>query len=575
MNPTEKSKAYLPAAVFISVSGAWFLILMHLPLYNLGGSGFILPQNILTWVIVAVLCGIIISMNTRRSIIFTPFLALLIFASVLMTIPLLWSADPVTESSSIARFIGLWAGVFFYFCLLQLRFTEKMLQTCLWFIALSAMVEGGIVLQTLFLPGTLSETGLQFYINNGLSAAGTFQQVNVTASWLATGLVAQLVLILRDRSDVGKTCRYNGLRYVRPALSAIITTMLSACIVLTRSRVGWLGGSLCYLIISLCLLSSKKKHSPHAGKTLVLVFAPLVGTALGLMLLDGTPAQAISHDASNYQRLLTLKETWQMIMLLPFKGWGGGTYQEAFQRYMASHFVNNPSHELMEHPHNELLYVWFEGGVIALLGYLFIMLGICRLCLRGLSMQRCTLGTTLIPIFLHTGTEFPLYYSAAHFVVLLILLVLLDQPGGTRQAAFTLPDKMRSVSILIRITAVLVSICIILWLIKAFYMAHLLSHFEDGTLDKPDKIVQMTPPSLTRERYLHDLNLLNLVHYYGSGNQKFLNNYVLTNTEWLKHHPEPDDYDNQIRVLRVVGQPERAEIYRQAAKQLFPWDQRF
>lgn len=122
---------------------------------------------------------------------------------------------------------------------------------------------------------------------------------------------------------------------------------------------------------------------------------------------------------------------------------------------------------------------------------------------------------------------------------------------------------------------VFMSICIVLWLFKAFITESVLCHFEDGTLDEPDRIARITPPPLTAERYSHDLNLLNLVHYYSTGDKKLLRSYLRINSQWLLQHPEPDDYDNQIKVLRVIGQTEDAEKYRISANHLFPWDPRF
>lgn len=557
---------------FISVSGVWLVILMHIPFYNLGGSGFSLPQNIMTWIVVAILCGGTLLINPVKKIVVTPFMISLITGSVLMTVPLLWAEDPVAAGGAMGRFCGLWAGVFFYFCLLQVNFTEKSVRILLWFITLSAMVEGCIVLQTLYLPWTLSETSFRLYTDNGRGSLGTFQQVNVTASWLATGLAAQMVLCFTAKNEFAIRSVCPGSCSVKLAVSVIILTFLAACIVLTTSRTGWLGGVLGYLVVISILV---KKGRILSVQGLVLLLAPLGGIVTGTMLLESTVAQAIAHTGSNHQRLLTLKETLEMIMQHPFRGWGVGTFRTAFQNYMASHFVSNPSHELMGHPHNEALYLWFEGGIIALAGYLLIMLVTAWLIFSRPSIQRRIMGVILLPIMLHTLTEFPLYYSAAHFVVLLILLAALDLTGRPIHPGFAISVRMKPVFNFAVFSIVLASTCSALWLIKAFTTESMLSHFEDGTLKNPENITQIIAPPLTGERYWHDLNLLNLVHYYATGNQKWLKDYLRINTQWLRHHPEPDDYDNQIQVLSVTGQTETAEKYRIYASRLFPWDSRF
>lgn len=565
------NKNYSATTVFSAVAGVWLVILMHIPFYNLGGSGFTLPQNIMAWSVVATLCAVTLLTNPFRQVVVTPFLITLLTGSLLMTAPLLWSENHVAAAGATARFCGLWAGVLFYFFLLQVSFTEKTVRLFLWFIALSAVIEGSIVLQTLFLPDTLSETSLRFYTDNGRGALGTFQQVNVTASWLATGLAAQMILLFTSGEKNSGRGHCLG-SCAKLALSFLILATLSACIVLTRSRIGWLGGTLCCLII-FCLLL--KTHRFLSAQGLVLMLAPLTGILAGLMLLECTVAQAIAHTGSNHQRLLTLKETLAMIMQHPYRGWGIGTFRTAFQGYMASHFTANPSRELMGHPHNELLYIWFEGGILALAGYLLIMLAAGWLIFIRPGTQRRVMGMIILPVVLHTWTEFPLYSSASHFVVLLILLAILDLSGRSELPAFIVPGRLRPAFFFTRYAMILLSACITLWLIKAFTTEALLCHFEDGTLDAPDRIARIAPPPLTTDRYAHDLNLLNLVHYYGSRNPLFLRDYLSVNAQWLLNHPEPDDYDNQIQVLRVTGQTEMAERYFISASRLFPWDARF
>lgn len=566
------NKNYSTTTVFSAVVGVWLVILMHIPFYNLGGSGFVLPQNIMTWSVVATLCAVILLINPFRQVVVTPFLIALLTGSLLMTAPLLWSENDVAAAGATARFCGLWAGVLFYFFLLQVSFPEKTIRTFLWFITLSATIEGCIVLQTLFLPQTLSETSLRLYTDNGRGALGTFQQVNVTASWLATGFAAQMLLLITSKENSHKTAWSSVLGTIKLTLSSLNLAVYAACIVLTCSRIGWIGGVLSYLLFLSVLLKSRRLIS---GQGITLLMFPLVGMATGLMLLKEPVAQAIAHTGSNYQRLLTLKETLKMIMLHPFKGWGMGTFRIAFQDHMASNFDNNPSLGLMGHPHNELLYIWFEGGFIALAGYLLIMLAIIWLIIKRPGNQRRMTGILLLPVMLHTWTEFPFYYSAAHFVVLFILIAAMDLSGRSASPGLSLTGRMEDIFTVTRYSLMLASVCIVLWLVKAFRTESLLCHFEEGTLKTPEYITQINAPLLTQERYLHDLNLLNLVYYYSTGEKKWLRDYLTLNAHWILSHPDPDDYDNQIQVLRVIGKSKSAERCRIAASRLFPWDARF
>ena len=100
----------------------------------------------------------------------------------------------------------------------------------------------------------------------------------------------------------------------------------------------------------------------------MLFLLPLFGGLAGILLLDTSLSASLSeHDGSNTQRWTVLKYTAEMIMQPPWRGWGMGMFKGEFQRFMAS-LPQNPSHEIMGHPHNEVLYQWFEGGVVALAG---------------------------------------------------------------------------------------------------------------------------------------------------------------------------------------------------------------
>ncbi|VTR25979.1 Lipid A core - O-antigen ligase and related enzymes [Serratia fonticola] len=98
---------------------------------------------------------------------------------------------------------------------------------------------------------------------------------------------------------------------------------------------------------------------------------------------------------------------------------------------------------IARHPHNELLLWWVEGGLIALLGMLILVWAGLKLVARSRlrDMQAFSYGkasagealalcVALLPIALHSQTEYPFYLSALHWLVFLLLLAMLDRLVG-------------------------------------------------------------------------------------------------------------------------------------------------
>lgn len=565
--------------LFIIISGIWLTLLLHLPLFNSGGDGFILPQNILTWMVVTCMCcSAIFSVNSLK-ICFPRTSMLLLISVFLMTLPVLWARSSDLIYESVQRFMGMWGGVFFYTCLLQMRFNERMRWYIIFFIVLSACIESLIVLQELFYPQTLDSVRSQFIEHNGRGALGTFQQVNVTASWIATGLASCLSLayplcIRRYPSDDSKSAKRNVFSLYGIFYSLAII-LLTATLVLTQSRTGWLGGGLCCLILYVLIAKALRGGNSFNINGCLIIFAPLAGILTGLLMMNVTASQAMAqHAGSNHQRLLTLKITWEMIRIHPFTGWGIGSYRLAFQKYLASHFNPNPSRELMAHPHNELLYVWFEGGIVALTGIIVAMVAALRLLLCQKDGDGFLRWTILIPVMIHTQLEFPLYYSASHFIILLLIMAVLE-PQKVFSSVLNKPGLSSTARCVLYSAATGFTCIILLWLGSILRLENTLSRFEENLLAEPQDIARMYIPPLSGLRYNHDMKTLHLINFYDNHQLKEIDEYIIDNERWLKLHPDPDDYNYQIEALNFLGHIKEAEVYRQHAVSLFPWDMRF
>ena len=573
-------------AAFVMVAlGIWFCVLMFIPFINAGGYGTELPQNLLAWMVV-VLCAITVCLfyPGGRPVVTATWL-LWLSGAVLLTLPVLWAPESVWLTGRAPGLLGLWGSVAFYLALLQCRFSPGQRQWIWGFIVISSVVECGVVIQDFFYPDTLPPALMNILLTSGRMATGSFQQVNVTASYLATGLAVAMLMLAGRGGGSLRFSAHSG--RTGDGLLVLSMFLISGILVLLQSRTGWVGGIAAYVIL-LILYGVRKNIAISPRRGMALFISPVVGSAVGMMLLHspGGLVARISKTESNYQRLLTLKETWSMIRLHPWKGWGMGSFEYQFQSFLAALPGGNPGHELMAHPHNEILYAWMEGGMAGLLGCLVFTAAFIVLIRKSRGIYRADAKTcaqslpgwpAMLPVLIHTQTEFPLYYSATHAMVLVILAVVID----TRVVPAWRPGPRRS-----RITGVFsaagragggLMLCYFLWLLARSLMAgFVLSRAELRMPGGEVELRALSPPSwLTKPRYEYDMHILDLAEFNATHRQAFLWRFLHENAEWLRYRDSPDASYNQILVLRYLGQHTAAETWRKNACRRFPWDKRF
>lgn len=570
-----------------SILCTWLGVLLHIPHYNAGGSeGVWLPWNTVAWAVAVSVMLLTVLMAPAGRLVVTPAAQLLFLAVALLTLPVMWCPHPAWIVYSIPRLYGLWGGALFYLALLQCRFSNRTRRLLIWCVSLAALVQGLTALAGLYCPAWLSPVSQAFLKTGGRQSLGIFQQVNVTASFLATGLALSLALFYRlcaGRSARGNRVPAPWLFKLKAAYLVILMVFLPSVLVLTRSRIGWLGGlTVCLTAAITAVLTARRQRGRARGLSVVcpaaMVLLPLAGIAAGVVLLDCSVAQAIDHGGSNHQRWLTLKVTWEMIRRHPWAGWGMGSFRMQFQHYIATYRHPNQSRELMGHPHNEVLYVWMEGGIVALAGLMTAGGAVVMLLKKNGSPVRRLMAAAMLPVLLHTMVEYPLYLSVPHALTLLLVALNLDRTGRDDEstAAGRRPGYVRKTVVTgLRWALAAGGIWMLCSLHGAYRVNALLSRFEAGETAPSWTIPVADVPWMLGSRYEADRLNLELEAYSRSGDLRLLRDYVRDNARWLRTQADPDNYAGQADVLRYLHQDEEACRYVREAKQLFPADGRF
>lgn len=157
-----------------------------------------------------------------------------------------------------------------------------------------------------------------------------------------------------------------GAAILRALVLLAATSALGLCLILTKSRAG-------YLAALLGVIGLAWSHREVLGRRIYLVFlaaaaalALLAGTALALGGLD--PLVLYEAGKSLLFRGQYWQATWGMIRSQPWLGCGPGNFRFVYARFKLPDAVEDISD-----PHNFLLEVWASAGIFALAALLVLL----------------------------------------------------------------------------------------------------------------------------------------------------------------------------------------------------------
>lgn len=377
----------------VIILGVWLCLgLLFCPTDN-GGSGLALAFNILTWIVLALMvlwiCVTLPSYGGKEGI---P--ATVVIGAVLWTLPILWSASYDDRLSSLPHILALWgylAGLWWLRCVRAAVWRSSMLSV-IW---AAACFQGGYGLYQMVTS------------TSGTRPMGVFYQPNVLASMLATGLACLLYQRWLTPDREKRFCLFK-------LTQGLALMFFSFMMVLSQSRTGWLGAIMATGLL-LIVTRRQKRLWPF------LPDLSLIATGILMALVWQHGLIVVSKQASNDNRWLIIRTTWHLIQQHPWMGWGYGSFERVFGHQLEA---DRAIHGLpLIHPHNELLYAWAEGGVIAMTGLVFMVAGVLRGLWRHRGLRWC--GVALLsPLAIHISLEYPLYQSVPHGLLLMLLLAM-------------------------------------------------------------------------------------------------------------------------------------------------------
>ncbi|MEZ9231147.1 PglL family O-oligosaccharyltransferase [Vibrio amylolyticus] len=540
---------------FLASLAVVFLVAMHFFMPNPGGSGLALSFNPATWLTLSFTFSIgLYQLATNQTLRYSKLTLGLLVCCSLMSIPLLYSN---TESTAVlSRLTGLWLGLLLFVLLQQFRFSNKHKQRLLWFITIAVFIEALFGFYQYFI---LQPNNLLGYNTIQNRPYGIFQQPNVMASFLATGLVISAYLLARQtnkyslRSEAGFLC--------------LIPLLTAPLLIIIASRTGWLGA---VLSMALVLPYLYKYSTPK--RFAAWISCCLLGIGLGFAAThsQGTEGLVSSKAHLDGARNYIFPQAVDMMIEKPFTGYGYGKFESEYILYTArQHQLNSnykPGLPSMDHPHNELLFWGVEGGLIPIIGILLAAGLVLARIYYAKKGTRLAMFALFVPIVLHSQLEYPFYHSAIHWITFILLLFWVDQ----RVANYKKVGFSRISRSTIRVFSLILPIVMSFYMVSALHSNYVLTQFERSSPRDPQLLSRVTNPVVWKDRFDWDIYSTYLNIGLHKQEPELIQPYIDWSLEIIKSKPRPAFYSNLILAYQGLDDSSRAEQIRAEAQYLFP-----
>ncbi len=535
------------------VSLLYWLLGMHFFMHNPGGAGLYLPFNAWGWIFASLVMALgLWHVTLSQRLVISPLLTAQWLGGILLLLPMAYPGAELKDYA-IPRLLGLFAGLLFLASLYQWRFgregRDRLLYLLLGAVAIEALL--GLVQYYLLVPGNW--IGYDTQTNRPY---GIFQQPNVMASFMATGL--SLAIWLELRGDANPWLK--GLRY-----GVILATSL--LLVVLQSRVGQLGG-----VMALLLLSAQLGRERRLGRMLALV---ALGILLGLasQYLMAGARRGLEIYQSGGMRSIYWPYAAKLIAQMPWTGWGYGSFESVFlHHYMADKALNPAMVQIeynLDHPHNEFLYWAVEGGLAPMLGMALMGGALLWRLSRAGWVKGAALLALVTPILLHTQTEYPFYHAIALWWALLLLLYAMDAEVEEQDHG-NWRDHLCRPWLLQRFMAIAIPLIVIPFMLTALHTAWVVTKYERGGYKQPALLLDIVNPMAWLTRVEFDVNAVRLMVGLQANNKAELEAYLDWGQAFVRHTPRANIYANMVIALNALGRTAEADNLRASALMLYP-----
>jgi len=543
--------------------GFCLLVAIHFNIENTGGTGLELPYNSFVWIIVSLIFSASLLHLAKQRLWFSD-ISLKILGAIMLaiTLPVIFQ-EALEPSLAGTRILGILAGLLLTILFFQSFQTPTSWNTLLLILAGAGALEAFLCLIQQYLP-EIAAYGV-YKVDYG-RPFGSFQQPNVSASFIATGLASSLYLTLTESRNTASFIRRSCL-FLTPFLAGIAIPLLG-------SRTGVIA---CLLVITFALpliLINTKKHNTRQP-VLTWIAAALAGVAISLLTIHTMESGGRNLESfqSTDNRQGIYKQAFDMIQEKPITGWGYGDFERTFLDYYAAKYrAGEYNHTLianLDHPHNELLLWAIEGGIFPPLLLISLALLLVYRAIRQLgAIQGLAALSISVPLAFHSITEYPFYQSFAHWLTFSLIIAWLIWKGSS-----ALHEKQPSnftLDFFARCFAWLIPICLIPVMLLNIQATYYVTQYHAGQKQDITLLGQVIHPSGMWKRFFFDVMTFRLARGLETKNREDISEYIQWAEEFLSHTPRLVIYLNLANAYWSIGQPEKAISVLETATYLYP-----
>lgn len=570
------------------------VILLPFPWPTLSGIGLDKTINLISWIWICSCSLCLIPVLWRGRLHGYNIILPLLIGGVLMALPFLWTLDPY-RANAVGRLAGIAAVVTFFSLLLQLPVRGIPRRRIYGIVVVAGLIQVVLACWQVGAPATAA-MWLGYDVNTADGRPlGSLNQVNLLSSFLATALACAVWLEL-------SALRRNGRNRLISLFSLSTIVFLSAGVVMTQSRAIQAGSVLTVLVLVVLQLDSHALRKVFAclcgGVLLGLVALPVLQTTPLTSDVAAGDMRPVSPQArlewnrqhSNNERLTLFKSALLMKRENPLFGEGLGSFEFRFPQVLHDNRVINPFPVTVVHPHNELLYVWFEGGLVATAGLLLWLV----ICLKPFQTVLVSLlhsrkhrwryanlkgrniaarGALLLPLMTHMMSEYPLYQSVIHLVLLAVLLWL-ALPVRKRTISVSIGVSIATRLAMTAIVAVL-SLTGILFMATGVYTSLDLHEAESFDLMDSTILMNVSNPWAQADRLMFDRAVGDLMAFNQTFDTDLLADFQTKAAVWLSRHNDANLTWSMLQIARSRNDRASVDYWRERGCLSFYQDQRF
>ena len=535
----------LTRAFFIS-----FALLMtigaHYFQHNQGGSGLELAVNNVVWVFFSLLIGLgLWKISAQKKIIYSKYTAIVFIALGLFFLPVFYPNNELADQSY-TRLLGLFAGILLFLSLQQFNFSRNQIEKLLLLIVLAGLIQACYsLMQDYLLP-----VNNYFGYNVGYGRPyGIFQQPNVLASFMATTLILSGYLLQNVNNK-------------KLQAFLLLTALLNMWVItIAMSRTGYLGTAIALLLLLPWAWQRNRK------RFVLFVLAVLLGMLFASMKGDALGARNVEAMKEGGARIEMYQHALHMIKEKPLLGYGYGSFEKEYLVSYAQGVKNaelTPFPQVLTHPHNDLLFWAIEGGIAPILGILLLVFTfILLLCSFKLSKALALLAL-VVPITLHTQTEYPLYHSALHWLVLMVLVFYVDYESETTHQKHFAP------TFFLRVAGTLIPVFTAIFMITNLFTISKITEFERSKNPNIAVLMHIVNPLVFATNFSFHLYNFQLANAIQTGNKVAIERVITELEETVNRSPKPFFFHLLYLAYQSDGQLKKALQTLDYARYLYP-----